>query len=775
MTRTALGGRLLATDVVLVVLLMAVATSPFADAYGGWRWLAAVAAGTLVGLGVALLTRRLGWGAWPAVLLLLGCHLLLGPALAVPDLALAGIAPDVDSVSALVTGLVSAWRDSLTLLTPLGSTGTVLLVPWVMSLVAGLAAGAFLWRSRRPGGAAIVVLAAFVVAAAFGDRVTGLTITRGLVLATGLLVWTRWRETRDVRVSWTRRLGMTAAVIAVAGGLAGVMTSALAGDTRTVLRDHVDPPFDPMDYPSPLVRYRAYYDERALGEKTMFTTTGLSTGDRIRIATMDTFDGIVWNVAGGPGAPTQSGTFGRLSAQPDEAGEQDVTITIEDYSGPWVPTVGETLGVVALRDGRADGSIQSRVLYNDATGTMAQLGGTVRGTTYEMRSLRPEVPASPEALAAASGAMPQAPADIPVLTKKVQEWLAEAGSPGGGAAAAALADAFRKGYYSDGKEGEATSPSGHGAKRITDLVGDDQMIGNDEQYASAMGVAAQQQGLPARVVIGFVVPDSTGVVKGADVHAWVEVHLEDAGWVAFVPTPDKDRTPQQQQEDPEPEPQPNVVQPPVIPTEPDDLDDKAPQGAGKGTPAPPPIPIGDILTYLAVAGGAVLLTSPFWALLVVKRSRRRRRRRAADPVARMSGGWREIADRARDLGIRLPHSNTRQESGSLLDARVPGSGVLLLAGRADRHVFGPTAPTDEEARAYWDDVDTALKRLRKSAPWWRRPLAVLSPASVPWRQTLRRAGSRVGAAIGFLPRRALAAIGGLLGEATATTNKKVTR
>ena len=107
------------------------------------------------------------------------------------------------------------------------------------------------------------------------------------------------------------------------------------------------------------------------------------------------------------------------------------------------------------------------------------------------------------------------------------------------------------------------------------------MIGNDEQYASAMAVAAQDAGLPARVVLGFVVPDDSGVIKGTDVHAWVEVKLRRAGWVTFDPTPDKSRTPKQQHNDPLPEPQPAVLQPPVVPKAPNDLDSVSPQGAGK--------------------------------------------------------------------------------------------------------------------------------------------------------------------------------------------------
>ena len=52
---------------------------------------------------------------------------------------------------ALATGLVRAWRDSLTAVPLLGSDGVVLVVPLVIGLVGGVLTGTVLWRTRRPG------------------------------------------------------------------------------------------------------------------------------------------------------------------------------------------------------------------------------------------------------------------------------------------------------------------------------------------------------------------------------------------------------------------------------------------------------------------------------------------------------------------------------------------------------------------------------------------------------------------------------------------------
>ena len=350
MTENRPGARLIVVDTVLVALLGLLAASPLGDAYGGTRWLVAVGGGLLLGLAVALASSRLRLGAWTTALATVVAYLLLGPALAVPQQAASGVLPTPDALRTLLEGVVTAWRDSVTLFAPLGDDGNVLVVPYVIGLLTGLLSGLLLWRSRWPGAAALVVLAAFVVSAAFGDRLTELAPARGLALAIGLLVWTRWRATRDVRSSWSRRLVLSALTLSVAGGAAFGLTTLASGGVRDVLRDHVSPPFDPLEYPSPLSRYRAFYDKKGLGERTMFTSTGLAKKDRVRIATMDRFDGIVWNLAGGIDAATRSGSFGRMVPAPESPRDRRVTITIQDYSGPWIPTFGDTHDV-SVKDG----------------------------------------------------------------------------------------------------------------------------------------------------------------------------------------------------------------------------------------------------------------------------------------------------------------------------------------------------------------------------------------------------------------------------------------
>ncbi|HEY7874961.1 MAG TPA: DUF3488 and transglutaminase-like domain-containing protein [Actinomycetota bacterium] len=65
-----------------------------------------------------------------------------------------------------------------------------------------------------------------------------------------------------------------------------------------------------------------------------------------------------------------------------------------------------------------------------------------------------------------------------------------------------------------------------------------------QQFAAAFAVLARSLGYPVRVSIGFLpgtVEDENVpgrfTIRGAETHAWPEVHFEDYGWIPFEPTP----------------------------------------------------------------------------------------------------------------------------------------------------------------------------------------------------------------------------------------------
>lgn len=745
-------------DALLVVGLGVLCAWPLGEAYVGRRWLLALVVGLVLGVAIGWVGARLRWGAWLTVLVVVAGYLAVGSAVVVPDRARSGVLPTADSLRDLVTGATRTWREALTLPVPLAETGTVLLVPLLTGLVGGLLAAVLLWRTRRPGLAGPVLGLVLVVACAFGDISAEASLVRGLAVAVIAVVWLRWRAQRHVRARWGRRAAATLVVVALAGGAAvGLAAMAGTGDQRAVLRDHVDPPFDPRDYPSPLAKFRYYKKPPVRTGETLFTVDNLPSRTLVRLAVMDYYDGIVWNVSGGPGSTYDSGTFRRLRNDPEAELKANThgTITVGSYTGVWVPSIGETLSMTPLSDGKVDGEAAGELVINRQTGTVAQIGGVRAGTAFEVEA---EVPRelSDEEIATLradrSVSLPTPKAVPEELVERVQRWQVAAGFEGGtdGEVATFLRDAFRdNGYYSDGIDDY--TPSGHGFSRLAVLTKTATPVGNAEQYAAAMALVGQQMNLPIRVVIGFRVPPGGGMVRGEDVTAWTEVKFEEAGWVPFDPTPPEDQKLRKPNDEPNEEPQPQVLQPPRVPGEPKEASDNLQQGDGERSDLDILEVLGTIIGIILDVAKVALLTLPLWGVLLFKFLRRRRRRRAADATVQLAGAWRELADRMRDLGVRPSAGATRRESAYAAAERYDVVPVVTLAHTADRHVYGADEPTPDEARTYWADVDTALKRIRKATPWWRRLLARFSLASVPWRagvERIRGRARRVGRAVG---------------------------
>lgn len=73
----------------------------------------------------------------------------------------------------------------------------------------------------------------------------------------------------------------------------------------------------------------------------------------------------------------------------------------------------------------------------------------------------------------------------------------------------------------------------------------ERQAGYCSHFATAMAVMARHVGLPARVAAGYLpgtIDTMTGahIVRRGDAHAWVEIHFQRQGWVAFDPTPRAD-------------------------------------------------------------------------------------------------------------------------------------------------------------------------------------------------------------------------------------------
>lgn len=726
-----------------IALLGALCALGFGPVFGGWPGYLAAGGGVVLGLGLAWGSAR-RWGTASTLAVGIVVYLLFVGVLALPDTTIAGFLPSLETIQRGTLLIIQSWRDLLTVAVPAGVFSGPAVVPMLASFICTTIAGRLALSKRWYPLAVAPMLVLLAVAILWGIRRAPFGAWIGLGFAVVIFGWIAIRGAREraeahrlsgfdtpPTMDW-RRVLSAVMVLAVASAAALAAGPAVTGSDRFVLRQIVEPPLDLREYSSPLMRYRYLEVDQKL--VTQFTIQGLPENSRVRLATLDTYDGTVYNVA------RDSAEFNRAGAEIDTARAYSqqtpdtLRVTIDEYEGVWLPGGGDLRGVTF--DG-ANASEQTKTLYyNSATGTALVTAGLNQGDSYEVQvTAPPEI--DRETLAEygiADHALPDSDYAPDAVMTKSAELVAGATTPVD--QVLAIERSLQEGFYSDGSDGQ--SMSGHSQSRIDSLLSLPQMVGDDEQYAVAMALMLRQLGIPSRVVLGFFPSDGTAVpqtweVLGTDAHVWVEVPFNDIGWVSFDPTPDRDRRQETTVPKPNPKPRPQVQPPPIPPREPPEApiqlsDDDSDSDDGFQ------IPWQLIKTIAMVLGIGLLAASPF-LLLAFARSRRQLRRRNADlPADRLSGGWAEIVDTATDLGIPVGNRCTRAEQAAALMTQVPNGDLVGLASAIDHGVFGGGAPRDAYVDQVWDHTAQAVASMRGAANRWRRlaywatPLSLVKPA-----------------------------------------------
>jgi Transglutaminase-like superfamily len=745
-------------DVLVLTALSMLGLLGFQPAFGQYAFLVAGIGGLVIGSVVALVGYLFEFSLLVTVIGAIAAYFVFGSALTMPSRSIAGFLPTLDSIAALVSGAVFGWSDAVTLHTPLEAPPYIAVLPyvatWLVSLVAVSLVCRWLPRRRRtPLRAAVVVipsLALFVTAILIGTRDPFYAGIRSIAFAAVALLWIGWRRrnadtvaSASIAAPGVLRRRVTGIAIVVIGAIAvGALGGSLAmpaQSSRFVLRQAVTPPFDPLNYPSPLAGFRKYTD--TLEKTKLFTVSGLAAGSYIRMATMDSYNGVVWNVAPAGQATSDTGTFellGRTIPNPPlftPGAKQKATLTIDGYSDVWLPDVGYVTSLDFNRFSGVDPTTTVRV--NTVTGTAALTSGVSKGLSYTLGVTGQKLPTDKQLANIPPASLPSPPiSNVPdVVTAKAKEYAGTAST-----AIQKLRNIERSlktfGYLSHGRASDPVpSRAGEGADRMIQLFGTSPMVGDQEQYASAFALMAHTLGYPVRVVMGFKPPTGAGTVTvtGNNVTAWDEVAFKGVGWIPFFPTPTKTDAPKQQTTQPKLEPQPQVRQPPRTNPKNDQLltPVKTKNDTEKHKPAGFALPV-----WAWVVGGIILIPLmlyfiPLGIILILKR-RRRARRNAGDADRRASGAWDELIDGFVELGFTLPRVASRLQTAGALERQSAAQGVEVQAGtlaelarRVDHAVFAAGAEADTAVDALWHDVDAVRAGLSAGVGWLRGRIATL--------------------------------------------------
>ncbi|WP_448810348.1 transglutaminase-like domain-containing protein [Agromyces bauzanensis] len=749
-------------DLVVLGVLSLLGVAGYQTAFGGPGFLIAAVAGLAVGTLTAVAGALWRFGVVTTVLLAMAGYFLVGVPVTMPDLALFGVLPSLDGLAGLAIGPVYGWADIVTIGTPVEAPYYVAAVPyfaaWLVALVGTLLATRWLPRRRtalRSGVLLLGPVALYLSGILLGTDEAYLAGIRGVAFAVIALVWVAWRRGTTVEGGGDgaarlrrQKVAGTAIVVAAAvaiGAVAGIAFTPVTPG-RFVLRDEVVPPFDPLEFPSPLSGFRNYTKD--LAETPLFEVRGLEPGDVIRLATMDAYTGRLWNVAGPDDVGPDGGGYGIVGEGLPEpplatlGSPRHLEVDVSGYHDVWLPTVGygDALRIEDAGTSERAGDLR----YNPAAGTAVLTSGLREGARFALDARVQVEPETEELLdtPVANVAMPAVEHVPDVVAAKADEYVGEAASPIEQLRAVETA-LKTNGFLSHGLASDTVpSRAGHGADRIIELFTRTQMVGDEEQYASAMALMARHLGLPARVVMGFapeIGDDEASVeVVGSDVTAWVEVPFEGVGWVSFRPTPDQVDVPQEQTPKPKSEPQPQVRQPPRAEAEPDQLlttveiDD-----SDEDRDRPFVVPAWVWVAIAAVGLPAIALLAPMLVVAIMKASRRRRRRRGANH-RRAAGAWEELVDRYAELGLEPPAQGSRLQSARELERRLAEQGLTpaaspgaaesipsplrlaTLAATIDRDVFGGGEVSDAIVADRWTASDAAVGAVSQAAGRLRR-------------------------------------------------------
>ncbi|MEQ8716028.1 MAG: DUF3488 and transglutaminase-like domain-containing protein [Acidimicrobiales bacterium] len=409
---------------------------------------------------------------------------------------------------------------------------------WLVAVLADWAA----FRLRSSVESVVPTLALVVFVAMFGESRGRLTTTLLYLAALLVFIGTHraahqattgtWLGAEQARHGYRAILAGTAGLALVAIVAGGVIGPSFPGvddepivDWKNIGEGSDDPSRVVI---SPLVDIRGRLVDQQ--DVEVFTVRS-DQRSYWRLTALDTFDGLVWksradydDASGTLPSDFTSGTTVVTSSQ---------EFRISALSQVWLPAAFEPRTLTNLTD--------VGVSYEPTSATLIVENGrpTSNGLRYQTTSALPRF--DPAVLSSANAPLPDEitggflalPENFsPTAASLAVELTSGMTTPY--EKALALQNYFRNDFTYD-----LDVAAGHSTDTIEEFLALGR--GYCEQFAGTFAAMARVIGLPSRVAVGFTPGDEVepGLysVRGEHAHAWPEVFITGAGWVAFEPTP----------------------------------------------------------------------------------------------------------------------------------------------------------------------------------------------------------------------------------------------
>jgi len=659
-----------------------------------WEILAAV----LGGHAIAFLARSRAWSGALTALAALAAGTALVTWLVFPETTAFGL-PTSETWASATTALADARRNFGVVLAPtIATPGFRLACVFAVATFAAIAD----WGAFRVGVTVEAAVPAFTIFVFSSVLSTAeFRAPAALAFAAALVGWLVLHNAEfgarerpwfgDMRAAGSRAIlrgGAGLGAVAVVGAAIGLMLPFTQDPPAVAWRDRDNKPRTTV---SPLVDIRARLVQR--GNSEVFSVDS-PVRAYWRLTSLDRFDGRIWSSR----SSYRDVRGGRDVPDPGPPGSPVVQrFTIKSLASIWLPAAYAPISTPTAPD----------IAYDPASSSFITAEETSDGLAYDVTS-NIAVPTaqmlggqSPTPGLRSQLAVPQLDARV---TRLAAEITGRVGTPY--EKALALQRFFRSGRF----QYDLRVPAGHSGDALTNFLFNSRR-GYCEQFAGSYAVLARLAGLPARVAVGFTAgepdPDVANrlVVREINAHAWPEVYLGQAGWVAFEPTPGRG-VPGGEGYTGIPESQANAEQPSSATTAaPTTI---APEPTVAPTPVTTPVASPDesspwrtvILVAVAVAAAVGAYAGAIPAVVAIRR--RNRWSSARTPEDRALLAWREAGTALSEAGHRAPRGAT--------PAQVAHSAAPLVgseAPRLDRLASTTVVAVYAPPRLRSEDIDTA--------------------------------------------------------------------